>query len=156
VGGRSERAIRRAATLGDGFMPYMYTPAQYAAARLRLEHEAAAVGRDPMALAKLLHQFIYVADNDAEAQQILAARLQQVYQQPFTHLVEKYCTAGTPETCRASLQAYVDAGVRTFILAPPVMSAAEFRQQLGIYAREILPALRTTQGRSLDMPTGRG
>jgi len=142
VGGRSDRAIRRAATLGDGFMPYMYTPEQYAAAHPRLQHYAAAAGRESTTLKMLLHQFIYVADSDAEAQRLLAARLQQVYQQPFARLVEKYCTAGTPETCRASLQAYVDAGVHTFILAPPVTSADEFRHQLAIYARELLPALR--------------
>jgi probable F420-dependent oxidoreductase len=142
VGGRSERAIRRAATLGDGFMPYMYTPEQYAAARPRLAHYAVAAGPEPTTLEMLLHQFIYIADSDAEAQRVLAARLQQSYQQPFARLVEKYCTAGTPETCRASLQAYVDVGVRTFILTPPVTSADEFCQQLTIYAREILPALR--------------
>ncbi len=30
VGGRSAHAIRRAARLGDGYMPYLYTPDQYA------------------------------------------------------------------------------------------------------------------------------
>jgi probable F420-dependent oxidoreductase len=142
VGGRSERAIRRAATLGDGFMPYLYTPAQYAAARQRLGEYGAAVGRDTTTLPMPMYQFIYVATSDEEAQHILATRLQQTYQQPFARLVPKYCTAGTPATCRASLQAYVDAGVREFILTPPVASPHEFRQQLDLYASEIFPALR--------------
>ena len=142
VGGRSERAIRRAATLGDGFMPYLYTPAQYAAARQRLGEYGAAAGRDTTTLPMPMYQFIYVATSDEEAQHILATRLQQTYRQPFARLVPKYCTAGTPATCRASLQAYVDAGVREFILTPPVASPHEFRQQLDLYASAIFPVLR--------------
>ena len=89
-----------------------------------------------------MYQFIYVATSDEEAQHTPATRLQQTYQQPFARLVPKYCTAGTPATCRASLQAYVDAGVREFILTPPVASPHEFRRQLDLYASEIFPALR--------------
>ncbi len=36
VGGRSKHALRRAANLGDGFMPYLYTPAQFAGTQQRL------------------------------------------------------------------------------------------------------------------------
>ena len=142
VGGRSERAIRRAATLGDGFMPYMYTPSQYSAARQRLCQYATAAGRNAATLCMPMYQFIYAADRDEQARHTLAVRLQHAYQQPFARLVPKYCTAGTPATCRASLQAYVDAGVREFILAPPVTHPHEFRQQLDLYATEILPGLR--------------
>jgi probable F420-dependent oxidoreductase len=144
VGGRSDRAIRRAATIGDGFMPYLYTPEQYTEARQRLDEYGATAGRDTTALAMPMYQFIYVAPSDDEAQQLLTSRLQHTYQQPFVRLVPKYCTAGTPATCRASLQAYVDAGVREFILTPPVASPQEFRQQLDYYATEIFPALRVT------------
>jgi probable F420-dependent oxidoreductase len=142
VGGRSERAIRRAATLGNGFMPYLYTPAQYAAARQRLFQYGAAAGRNPAMLAMPMYQFIYAAERDDTARDLLAERLQHTYQQPFARLVHQYCTAGTPATCRASLQAYIDVGAREFILTPPVTSPQEFRQQLDFYAAEILPGLR--------------
>ncbi len=89
-----------------------------------------------------MYQFIYVADTEAEAQAIMAERLEAVYRQPFGRLVGKYCTVGTPDMCRASLQAYVDAGAREFILTPPVASPDEFRRQLDVYAGEILPGLR--------------
>lgn len=142
VGGRSERAIRRAATLGDGFMPYMYTPVQYAEARQRLQHYGHAAGRAPAALSMPLYQFIYTTARHDTAREMLTQRLQDAYRQPFTHLVPKYCTYGTPSACRASLQAYLAAGVREFILAPPVTSPWEFRQQLDIYATEIIPGLQ--------------
>ena len=142
IGGRSERAIRRAATLGDGYMPYLFTPAQFADARQTLLQLGADVGRPPTDFTLQMYQFIYAAETDAEARSILADRLQQIYQQPFERPVSRYCTAGTPETCRDSLQAYVDAGAREFILTPPVTSPDEFRRQLDIYATEIMPALR--------------
>jgi probable F420-dependent oxidoreductase len=142
VGGRSERALRRAATLGDGFMPYLYTPAQYADTRQRLHNYMTDTGRDTADFAVPMYQFIYAAESDDQAHNILARRLQQTYQQPFDRLVHTYCTAGTPETCRASLQAYIDAGVREFILTSPVADPDDFRQQIDLYATEILPALR--------------
>jgi probable F420-dependent oxidoreductase len=141
VGGRSAPAMRRAASLGDGFMPYMYTPEQFAKARQRVLQLATDAGRNPTTFAFPMYQFIHAADSNQQARNALAARLQQTYQQPFERLVPRYCTAGTPETCRANLQAYVDAGVREFILTPPVTSACEFRHQLDLYATEILPHL---------------
>ena len=142
IGGRSEPAIRRAARLGDGFMPYLYTPEQYADTRQRLLQYAGDVGRTPEAFAVPMYQFIYTADTDAAAHAVLSERLELSYRQPFERLVPKYCTAGTPETCRASLQAYVDAGVREFILTPPVASPEEWQQQIEVYARDIIPGLR--------------
>lgn len=141
VGGRSNHAIRRAARAGNGFMPYLYTPDQYADACRQLADEAVRAGRDPADLTVPMYQFMYVADTDAAAQALMASRLESVYRQPFDRLVSKYCTAGTPETCRAHLQAYVEAGVREFILTPPVASPEECRRQLDVYATEILPAL---------------
>lgn len=143
VGGRSVHAMRRAAVLGDGFMPYLYTPAQFAEARQNLLEIRAAAGQTGRDFAMLMYQFIYVAETDKEARSILADRLQQTYRQSFAQLVTRYCTAGTPQTCRDSLQAYIDAGVREFILTPPVNSPQEFRQQLDIYAAEIIPALNS-------------
>ncbi|WP_179136928.1 LLM class flavin-dependent oxidoreductase [Candidatus Entotheonella palauensis] len=142
VGGRSAHAIRRAAGLGDGFMPYLYTPDQYADACRQLTELAVEAGRDPAALTAPMYQFIYAADTDAEARAIMAERLETVYQQSFSRLMGKYCTVGTPDACRANLQAYVDAGAREFILTPPVASPDEFRRQLEVYAGEILPGLR--------------
>lgn len=143
IGGRSEHAIRRAATLGDGFMPYLYTPEQFASARQQVLQRATDAGRDTTSMAFPMYQFLYAADDAAAARALLATRLQQSYQQPFERLVPKYCTVGTPADCRASLQAYVDAGVREFILTPPVASPDEWRQQLDLYAAEILPGLRS-------------
>ncbi|MDH3604751.1 MAG: hypothetical protein OEU26_34530, partial [Candidatus Tectomicrobia bacterium] len=127
---------------GDGFMPYLFTPDQYAEARQRLLQYGAEAGRPATDFAAPMYQFIYAAQSDVEARHILATRLQESYQQPFERLVPRYCTTGTPDTCRASLQAYVDAGVREFILTPPVVNAEECRQQLDLYAAEILPRLQ--------------
>src|SRR5262249_35020892 len=39
VAGRSEAAVRRAARLGDGYMPYLFTPERYASARASIEQQ---------------------------------------------------------------------------------------------------------------------
>lgn len=98
IGGRSEPAIRRAATLGDGLMPYLFTPEQYAAARRRLLQYGAEEGRPATDFAAPMYQFSYAVQSDMEARHILATRLQASYQQPFERFVPQYCTAGAPET----------------------------------------------------------
>lgn len=50
VGGESDRALRRAATLGDGWLGMDHTPASAAARAARLRELAAEAGRDPGAV----------------------------------------------------------------------------------------------------------
>lgn len=50
VGGESERALRRAATLGDGWLGMQHTPASAAARVERLRALAEEAGRDPRAI----------------------------------------------------------------------------------------------------------
>ena len=47
----------------------------------------------------------------------LATALEEFYQSPFSKF-ERYCAYGTPREIAASLQAYVDAGCRSFNLIP--------------------------------------
>lgn len=143
VGGRSEAAIRRAALLGDGYMPYLFTPAQYAAALPRLHAYATEAGRQPERLQHVLYQFIYVADTYEAAVQQATKRLSTNYQQPFDHLVERYCVIGTPEACVQRLQAYIDAGAQEIILVPTAADATDFVQQIQRLAYEVLPPLRS-------------
>src|SRR5829696_9972252 len=46
VSGRSEAAMHRAARLGDGYMPYLFTPERFAQAKVAIEAEAEQQGRD--------------------------------------------------------------------------------------------------------------
>lgn len=143
IGGRSEAAQRRAARLGDGYMPYLFTPQQYAAGLENIRGYAAAAGRQLEPFRPTLYQFIYIADTYDAALHQANTCLSTNYQQPFDRLVDRYCVVGPPETCIARLQAYIDAGARDVILVPTVAGMADFAQQAQRLARDVLPHFRT-------------
>lgn len=65
VGGSSEAALRRAATLADGWMPLYLKPTEYRAAVERLAKETDRAGRAPGAVTASIVLFVSV-DDDAE------------------------------------------------------------------------------------------
>jgi alkanesulfonate monooxygenase SsuD/methylene tetrahydromethanopterin reductase-like flavin-dependent oxidoreductase (luciferase family) len=142
IGGRSDAALRRAARLGDGYMPYLFTPQQYAAALQKIHAYAGDNGRTLERFQATLYQFIYVADTYEAAFQQANRRLSTNYHQPFDRLVDRYCAVGTPEACSARLQEYIDAGARDIILVPTTSGPADFVQQAQRLARHVLPRLR--------------
>jgi probable F420-dependent oxidoreductase len=107
VGGRSEAAIRRAARLGDGWMPIWVSPRRLAEGCAQLaEHIARAVTVPA-----------HVGDK-----RWLYEHLRQRYSGDFgEHVVDRYCVAGTPEECAARVREYVDAGAQhiVFNIAEP-------------------------------------
>lgn len=142
IGGRSEAARQRAARLGDGYMPYLFTPKQLADSLHAIEEDARAAGRQLNNFQATLYQFIYVADAYDEAFRRANTCLSTNYHQPFDKLIDRYCVVGTPETCVARLRAYIDAGAQHIILVPTTSGAADFVQQAQRLARDILPHFR--------------
>jgi probable F420-dependent oxidoreductase len=140
VGGRSDAAIKRAARLGDGYMPYLFTPKQYADALHKIQAFASDAGRQLDHFHATLYQFIYVADTYDEAFQQANTRLSTNYNQPFDKLIDRYCAVGTPDACIARLQEYIAAGTRDIILVPTTAEVTDFVQQAQRLARDILPA----------------
>ena len=66
VAGRKEPAMRRAATLGDGWFPYMYSPRRYAASVETVKQAALEAGRDLGAFEWYVWVFVNVnPDGDA-------------------------------------------------------------------------------------------
>ena len=107
VGGRSEAAIRRAAHLGDGWMPIWVSPERYAEglAKLGREHTAAVV------LPAL------VGGTVEEARLYLSRR----YATEFSvHAIERYCVVGSPAQCAERAAEYVMAGAEHVVFHPAV------------------------------------
>jgi probable F420-dependent oxidoreductase len=144
VGGRSDAAMRRAARLGDGYMPYLFTPQQYAEALHKIHAYASAAGRPLPNFRATLYQFVYVADSYETASQQANLRLSTNYNQPFDKLLDRYGVVGTPEACVARLREYIAAGARDIILVPTTTGAADFLQQAQRLARDVLPHVRAT------------
>ena len=107
VGGRSAAAIRRAAALGDGWIPIWVSVERFREGLARLpEHVVPAVTLPA-----------HVGDK-----RHLYEHLRQRYAGEFTeHVVDRYCVAGTPDECAARVREYVDAGAQhiVFNIAAP-------------------------------------
>jgi alkanesulfonate monooxygenase SsuD/methylene tetrahydromethanopterin reductase-like flavin-dependent oxidoreductase (luciferase family) len=117
VGGRSDAALRRAARYGDGWLGLWVSPSRYADATARIAAFAADAGRVVLRWRHGMHVWCAFGDSAVTARSRLAASMENFYQTPFGKF-ERYCPCGTPEEVAAGLQAYVDAGCRSFNLIP--------------------------------------
>jgi len=94
VGGRSEAAIRRAAELGDGWIPIWVSAQALADAAL------------PPRVTRAVTLPAHVGDP-----QRLLEHLRIRYSGEFgEHVIDRYCVAGDPDHCVARVREYIDAG----------------------------------------------
>jgi alkanesulfonate monooxygenase SsuD/methylene tetrahydromethanopterin reductase-like flavin-dependent oxidoreductase (luciferase family) len=114
IGGSSPAARRRAAAVGDGWVPLFLTPEEYGAALGTLRQETAQAGRDPEAVEAAVVVFARVGSDD-EAPQRGAQWLSNMYGVP-AKAFERHLVAGDPQTCAAALSRYVEAGARHIIV----------------------------------------
>lgn len=141
VAGRSEAAQRRAARLGDGYMPYLFSPERYRDSVGKIQAFAAEGDRDLTGFQWLLYQFMALADSHEEAHRRAVERLSRQYNQDFEHLVERYCVLGTVEECAARLAQFVEAGARHIILVP-ITPPGDLLSHLEAYQTQVLPLVR--------------
>jgi probable F420-dependent oxidoreductase len=150
VSGRQDGPMRRAARLGDGWHPYMYTPDRCRESFFKVAEYAEEAGRT-LPQDYVWAVFIYTAlDDDLGAARDKAiAEMSYRYDQDFEPLVDKYAAFGPPERVAEHLAEYVNAGVNYFILAP-IMPPTDRRAHLQRMAEEVLPALeKMTPGKVL-------
>ena len=117
VGGRSEAAIRRAAELGDGWIPIFVSPERF--------------GRGRVLLPAHVTPAVTVPAHVGPKQRLLE-HLRRRYSGVSEHVVDRYCVAGTPEECVARVREYVDAGARHVVFN---LGEAEDAERLAEVAR---------------------
>ncbi|HEU4759039.1 MAG TPA: LLM class flavin-dependent oxidoreductase [Dehalococcoidia bacterium] len=139
IAGRSSAAIRRAGRLGDGYLPYLFSPERYQDSLARVRQHAEQAGRDPGAITPALYQFVCLADTYDEAKRIAAADLSMRYNQPFEKIVDRYVVMGNAADCARRLADFAEAGARHFVLVPVGGSPRDFLPQVEAYARDVLP-----------------
>ena len=141
VSGRQEAPMRRAALLGDGWHPYMYTPEQCTESFAKVV-DFAREGSRTLPDDYVFAVFIYVCvdDDAAKAREFTVSELKYRYDQEFDHLVDKYAAYGPPDRIIETLSRYVDVGVNYFILAP-IMPPDDRRAHLERIGTEVVPEL---------------
>jgi alkanesulfonate monooxygenase SsuD/methylene tetrahydromethanopterin reductase-like flavin-dependent oxidoreductase (luciferase family) len=120
VAGRQQVAMRRAARLGDGWMPYLFSARRYAESVATIRAEARACGRSLEGFSWLAYLPVSVDDDGAVARERAAAFLGGTYRQDFDAMIDRVAITGTPDEVTAKLAEYVAAGARHLILLPAV------------------------------------
>jgi probable F420-dependent oxidoreductase len=139
VSGRKEPAMRRAARLGDGWMPYLMSPSAYARSVSTIRQEAEAAGRDLNRFEWTMYLYTSIRSQGYRARDDVATFLGRGYGDKPQAMLDRIAPAGTPEEVAVRLQEYVDAGVRHFIISPA--ASEDTFEVIKLAAEEVLPRL---------------
>jgi alkanesulfonate monooxygenase SsuD/methylene tetrahydromethanopterin reductase-like flavin-dependent oxidoreductase (luciferase family) len=144
VGGRSPAALKRAALLGDGWLPMFVSPRRFQESIERITELAASAGRR-LPISPTLSVWCGLHGNPRRGQALLAGKLEQLYSLPSEDF-RRLTLAGSPRDVAEALVPYVEAGCRDFSLLAvaetwevAVELTAEVRQRL-IEIAAVLPA----------------
>ena len=139
VGGRSPAAMRRAGSLGDGYVSTMTSVERYRANLEQIARHAETSGRQETTFATAALLFTVLDASRERAAARAAEMLGRIYARDFREAAPRYCLLGRPEDCLEQMRAYAGAGVRHFLLAP-LADPTGFVEQVGA---EIVPHVRS-------------
>lgn len=137
VTGRQPVAMRRAVRLGDGWMPYLYSPERYAHSVSTIRDEADRAGRDLASFSWFSYVFVSIDDDGSAARRAAAEFLGTTYKSDFDAMADRVACAGTVDEVTERLAAFVGAGAEYFVLVPCAHPQETARQLL----TEVLPRL---------------
>ena len=143
VAGRKDPAMRRAALLADGWMPYLYSPRRYAASVSRIRQIADEVGRDLRSFEWYVFIFVNIDRDGRRARQEAARMMGGTYDQDFGPMVDKVAAAGTSDEVTEKIEQFVAAGVRHFIFLPATTRAADFEATVRTLTEDVMPRVRS-------------
>ena len=142
VTGRQPVAMRRAAALGDGWMPYLYSPARYSRSVATIRAEAERIGRPLDAFAWLAYVFVSLDDDEARAREAAVTFFGGTYgsttEGNFADMLDRVACVGTAEQVTARLAEFVDAGADHFVVVPIAPERQDAAKHL---LTEVLPQL---------------
>jgi len=141
VGGRSDAALRRTAHYASGWLGYLVSSHRLREAMHKIQAMAPTYGRHPADLQGGMLLFTAIAKDYETAKQMAIDNLSRRYNQPFEHLVDRYCALGTPDQCLEKIQAYIDAGMSNLAFSF-TCPADQVTAQIEWCAAELLPRLR--------------
>ena len=131
--------MRRAARLGDGWMPYLVSPAAYARSVQAVQEEAHTIGRDLAGFEWMMYLYCSIRADGDRAREDVAGFLGSAYGDKPGAMLDRIAPAGTPEEVAARLQAYVDAGARHIVISPAAHE--DTLEIVRLAAEEVLPRL---------------
>jgi alkanesulfonate monooxygenase SsuD/methylene tetrahydromethanopterin reductase-like flavin-dependent oxidoreductase (luciferase family) len=140
VGGSSEAALRRAASLADGWMPLFLTADQYADALERLTKELDRANRPVDAVTRSMVLFVSIDDDREKARRRGTEWMSSLYGLP-AHAFERHLVGGTTEEVAETVGTYRRAGAEHVAI---YITADEPLEQFG----QLTAALATPDARA--------
>lgn len=145
VAGRSEAAMKRAGTLGDGWLPYLVTVRRLKESNEAVRTYGEAAGRDMSTYHFGVVQPTAVADDPKEALAIAVKTVGQRYATPqrsAEDIAKGLCITGTAKDCVRAIQDRVDAGVRDFVFTFLARDEHGIHRQMEVVSKQALPNFR--------------
>jgi alkanesulfonate monooxygenase len=138
VGGYVDAVLRRAATHGDGWLTYFYTPESFTRGWQKVQAFAREAGRDPAALTATNQLAVYVGQSRAQTTADMRQWLSTEWDvAAWSESTIEHAIHGSPKECIEQLRAHVATGVDRIILIPYRYQ----HDQVERIAKEVLPAL---------------
>jgi alkanesulfonate monooxygenase SsuD/methylene tetrahydromethanopterin reductase-like flavin-dependent oxidoreductase (luciferase family) len=141
IGGRAEAALKRAARLGDGWMPYVVTPKRVADGLGFIAREADAARRKIDRFGTAIHLFATLGPSYEAALDVAANFLSKRYAMDFREPAKRYAAVGKPSDVASRIDEFVKAGIRDInvdVISAPSDRDAQHEQ----FAKEVIPLLR--------------
>jgi probable F420-dependent oxidoreductase len=138
IGGYVEAVLKRAGTVGDGWLTYFYTPESFTKNWEKVQDYAKAAGRDPKALTATNQLAFYVGESRAQTTADMRHWLSTEWDTAgWSESTIEHAVHGSPAECVEQLRAHVATGVHRLILIP-----YRYRpEQVERIAKEVLPRL---------------
>jgi probable F420-dependent oxidoreductase len=139
VAGRRPPAMRRAALLGDGWMPYLYSARRYGESVERIRATADAAGRSLDRFEWCAFVFVNVHPDRRIARAEAGSMLAGTYRQDVDAFLDRVSVTGDADDVIEGLTAFVAAGAQHLIVTPASLTDRE-----GVTRRfldDVLPAL---------------
>ena len=144
IAGRSEAAMKRAATLGDGWYPTLFTVRRLKQSNDTVHSLAAANGRD-------LSQFHFGVSQTASISEdpklALAVAVQNLgkyatAQRSAEDVAKALSLTGTTQNCIKGIEERIEAGVRHLMLSFLSNDEQDTYRQMELVAKEVIPYFR--------------
>jgi probable F420-dependent oxidoreductase len=138
IGGYVEAVLKRAGTVGDGWLTYFYTPESFTKGWEQVKAFAREAGRDPGGLTSTNQLAVYVGTSRAQTAADMRHWLSTEWDTAaWSESTIEHAIHGSPEECVAQLRAHVKTGVDRIILIPYRYQP----EQVERIAKEVLPKL---------------
>ena len=138
IGGYVDAVLKRAATKGDGWLTYFYTPESFTRAWEKVQAFAREAGRDPATLTATNQLAIYVGGSREETTADMRQWLSTEWDvAAWSESSIEHAIHGSVTDCVEQLRAHLATGVHRLILIPYRYQP----EQVERIAQEVLPAL---------------